>query len=451
MSVNVSIIIRTKNEEDWIAHCLSSVFNQDYKNFEVIIVDNSSTDKTLKIAKQFSIANIVEIDEYLPGKAINAGINVSNGDIIVILSAHCIPKKSNWLRKMIVNLDNSNIAGVYGRQVPTTFSRDCDVRDLYITFGRDKRIQVKDYFFHNANSAIKRAIWNEIPFDEFATNIEDRIWAKAVTEAGYKLVYEPEAEVFHSHGIHQNQNRNRVNSVIKILKDVENFDSHDLLPKTLKPSERNIIALIPIKEPLKKIGEIDPILSLIDHTLSIPEINETILIANNELLNKVKPKKRIKFIERMKWCNDSDVSLGNVLKWGLEKVNNNGNFPDYIFYLNPDYLFRPENLLKKMIYDACYKGLDTVFVGYAEYANYWIFDNRKGDYAPFGENLLPRVKKHPIIKSLFGSGCITRSRIVRKGKLIGDSKIGVIFTDDIKHTLRLSDPNTYSLIEKLLV
>ena len=112
MSVNVSIIIRTKNEEDWIAHCLSSVFNQDYKNFEVIIVDNSSTDKTLKIAKQFSIANIVEIDEYLPGKAINAGINVSNGDIIVILSAHCIPKKSNWLRKMIVNLDNSNIAGV---------------------------------------------------------------------------------------------------------------------------------------------------------------------------------------------------------------------------------------------------------------------------------------------------------------------------------------------------
>ena len=44
----VSIIIRTKNEERWISSCLQSVFNQTHKNIEVIIVDNLSTDMTVK-------------------------------------------------------------------------------------------------------------------------------------------------------------------------------------------------------------------------------------------------------------------------------------------------------------------------------------------------------------------------------------------------------------------
>ena len=46
----VSIIIRTKNEERWLNQCLV-VSSQNYKNFEIIIVDNQSKDKTLKIAK----------------------------------------------------------------------------------------------------------------------------------------------------------------------------------------------------------------------------------------------------------------------------------------------------------------------------------------------------------------------------------------------------------------
>jgi rhamnosyltransferase len=43
----VSIIIRTKNEEKWISSCLKSVFKQEYKNIEVIVVDNESTDRTV--------------------------------------------------------------------------------------------------------------------------------------------------------------------------------------------------------------------------------------------------------------------------------------------------------------------------------------------------------------------------------------------------------------------
>ena len=54
----ISIIIRTKNEEAWIAHCLSMVYKQDFKDFEVILIDNRSTDNTVNIAKRFPIDKI---------------------------------------------------------------------------------------------------------------------------------------------------------------------------------------------------------------------------------------------------------------------------------------------------------------------------------------------------------------------------------------------------------
>jgi glycosyltransferase involved in cell wall biosynthesis len=55
MNKLVSIIIRTKNEERWISSCLRSVFRQSYKNIEVIIVDNKSTDLTVERSKSFPV------------------------------------------------------------------------------------------------------------------------------------------------------------------------------------------------------------------------------------------------------------------------------------------------------------------------------------------------------------------------------------------------------------
>ena len=100
----VSIIIRTKNEERWISSCLKSVFKQDYKNFEVIIVDNESTDRTIIKANEFPV-KIVKIKDFFPGKAINDGIRASSGDFIVCLSGHCIPVDNQWLGNLIKDLE----------------------------------------------------------------------------------------------------------------------------------------------------------------------------------------------------------------------------------------------------------------------------------------------------------------------------------------------------------
>ena len=99
----VSIIIRIRNEEKWITSCLKAVFDQDYKNFEVIIVDNSSTDLSLEKAKKFKV-KIINIEKFTPGKAINDGIKNSSGKIIVCLSGHCVPTSKSWLSNLIKDL-----------------------------------------------------------------------------------------------------------------------------------------------------------------------------------------------------------------------------------------------------------------------------------------------------------------------------------------------------------
>ncbi len=216
--MKVSIIIRSKNEEKWIGLCLSMLFKQTYKNFEVILVDNDSSDKTIQKAKQWPI-KLIKIKKFLPGDAINKGIKASNGEIIVCLSAHCIPKDKHWLSSLIKPLNNKKVAGVYGKQVPLSSSSAMNKRDLYIVFGNEKRIQKKDTFFHNANSAFMRSTWKKFPFDPELTNIEDRIWGQEVINAGLNIVYEPKSCVYHHHGIHQDANEDRARKIVKIMEN----------------------------------------------------------------------------------------------------------------------------------------------------------------------------------------------------------------------------------------
>ncbi|MEW6500656.1 MAG: glycosyltransferase, partial [Thermodesulfobacteriota bacterium] len=253
MTMKISLIIRTKNEERWIASCLKGVFAQDYQDFEVIVVDNESTDATLAKVEQFPVKKVVHCTEYLPGKSLNIGIAEASGEFIVCLSGHCIPTNREWLANLLKNFDDPQVAGVYGRQEPLSFTPPSDKRDLMIVFGPERKVQRKDSFFHNANSMIRKSVLDRIPFDDRVTNIEDRVWAQQVLDEGYVIVYEPEASVYHYHGIHQNGNTERCRNVVKILENLGNktWDLGNLM----KIQDLNIVALIPNKGRPVHLGE----------------------------------------------------------------------------------------------------------------------------------------------------------------------------------------------------
>lgn len=214
----ISIIIRTKNEEKWIRRCLTAVFMQDYPEFEVILVDNESTDATLKEAERFPV-KLVEISdrEFTFGRALNRGIEASSGRTAAIISGHCVPRSERWLSNLQSAVQDDRVVGAYGRQEPLPETSPEDRRDLWTTFGIEKHVQSKDFFFHNANSLIRRSMWDAVPFDEKIQGVEDREWGRQVISRGYRLAYEPAASVHHYHGIHHGRNLDRSSRVARVI------------------------------------------------------------------------------------------------------------------------------------------------------------------------------------------------------------------------------------------
>ncbi|MER3397615.1 MAG: glycosyl transferase family 2 [Chloroflexota bacterium] len=199
-----SIIIRAKNEERDIGLTLSMVFRQRMRDFEVIVVDSGSTDRTLEVARRFPV-KIIEIppEKFTYGRALNIGIAASRGEYLVCLSAHAIPADEEWLGNLLSGFDDPEVAGVYGMQIPRPDCNFLEVIGLALegTNSPYPRLQRRGRSnFSNANSAIRRTLWVQVPFDETLSGAEDFAWAKQVQELGYLIKYEPTARVYHSHG-----------------------------------------------------------------------------------------------------------------------------------------------------------------------------------------------------------------------------------------------------------
>ena len=433
----ISIIVRTKNEERWITHCLAMLYKQDLQDFEVILVDNASTDHTVKAAKRFPLAAIINIDKFLPGKALNEGIRASTGRYIVCLSAHCIPRNKDWLSCLRRNFDSDEmLAGVYGRQLPLSFTDAVDKRDLLIVFGQDRRVQVKDYFFHNANSMLRRDVWDSFPFDEEVTNIEDRVWGKAIISAGYHIVYDPEAAVYHHHGLHQGNAPQRAKGVVSIIEQIDQ-DVLSELPDSLRPEQANIVAVVPVQGELKfDTKSYDLLANTIAQLKRAKYVDNTYLISSDAALAK---KLGILWIDRDALPQGDSLGIDELLQKSLEFIESHGNFPEALLYVNYDYLDRPESIFDKLITDAQYKGYDTVFPGFIDYGHYWL-RNGSGEYNQTDASMKGRSERQPIFRALYGLGCLTSSAFIRSGKLVGE-KVGIFPVDGLSHTLRLRDLN----------
>ena len=90
--MKVSVILRCRNEERYIGHCLQSL-GDNLSSPEILLLDNNSTDNSIRVAKTFDWMNIkkiqIENNDYSPGEALNIGVKEASNPIIMIFSAHC--------------------------------------------------------------------------------------------------------------------------------------------------------------------------------------------------------------------------------------------------------------------------------------------------------------------------------------------------------------------------
>ena len=110
----VSVVVPARNEERFLGRCLNSLTQQDYDgNYEIIVVDNASTDHTYDVASSFGVKVVTE-ESIGTGWARQRGVMEARGGIVSFIDADTVAP-AHWLRTQVHHLTcDSKIAGVTG-------------------------------------------------------------------------------------------------------------------------------------------------------------------------------------------------------------------------------------------------------------------------------------------------------------------------------------------------
>ena len=218
---STSVIIRCYNEEQHIGRLLSGILQQTISDVDIVLVDSGSTDATLSIASRFPV-DIVTIrpEDFSFGRSLNLGCEKARGETLVLASAHVYPTYRDWIERLIYPFQEPDVALVYGKQRGNSLTRFSEHQIFAAWFPDVSRNRQSHPFCNNANAAVRRSLWETMPYDEDLTGLEDIHWADRALREGYRIVYEAEAEVVHVHEENPRQIYNRYRREAMALKDI---------------------------------------------------------------------------------------------------------------------------------------------------------------------------------------------------------------------------------------
>jgi GT2 family glycosyltransferase/CDP-glycerol glycerophosphotransferase (TagB/SpsB family)/glycosyltransferase involved in cell wall biosynthesis/ubiquinone/menaquinone biosynthesis C-methylase UbiE len=211
----ISIIIPVWNKVELTKQCLEAIqINTEYSNYEVIIIDNASTDETSDFLKVLGgDVKIITNDKNLGfAKASNQGAKIANGEYLVFLNNDTIPQKG-WLTNLVNTISSSKNIGIVGAKL---FYPDNTIQHCGASMRYDKNFFRHQYkFLHKSHplvnfkrnlDAVTAACFitsNKLfvslgYFDEnYLNGCEDMDYCTAVREKGMEIIYEPKSELYH--------------------------------------------------------------------------------------------------------------------------------------------------------------------------------------------------------------------------------------------------------------
>lgn len=202
----VSVIVCTYKRSIYLENCLQSIFNQSYKNIEVILVIKDLDEKEKLILKKFNNLKVIVQDNNSIGisAARNTGIKYAHGGIIAFIDDDAVAEY-HWIQNLIKKYEDPDVGGVGGLIIDASSNKPW-LFDWYIDkFGTTRdgnKIKNKQGWFRTlvgCNMSIKKEILDEIKgFDE---NIifyhEEPDLCVRILKKGYKLELDPSAKVTH--------------------------------------------------------------------------------------------------------------------------------------------------------------------------------------------------------------------------------------------------------------
>jgi glycosyltransferase involved in cell wall biosynthesis len=199
----LSIIIPVYNGEKTLKNCLNSILNQNFKNFELIIINNNSSDNTKSIIGKFirknsKIKYFFEKKQGI-GNARYKGERNAKGEIILMTDCDCIAPK-NWAKEIIKAFSNKKIIAVQGEI--KSLEKNYWADNIDNEKERIAKERVKDNcpgIIDTANFAIRKNVLKKIGFSnsqvKYSNDLELEIRLKS---KNYKIDFKP-IKIFHLH------------------------------------------------------------------------------------------------------------------------------------------------------------------------------------------------------------------------------------------------------------
>jgi len=207
--MTISVIIPTYNAEKYLPTLLEKL-KQQTLSFELIIIDSSSEDDTVKIATSYT-DNVITIPthEFDHGGTRTKVAKVAKGDIIVFLTQDALPYDDTAIERLVESFHDIDVAASYGRQLPyeSTSLFGKHLRDFNYTSVSYKRTMedtkvygIKTAFLSDSFAAYKKSVLEELGwFKDGLILGEDTYVGAKVIMAGHSIYYNAEAQVYHSH------------------------------------------------------------------------------------------------------------------------------------------------------------------------------------------------------------------------------------------------------------
>jgi GT2 family glycosyltransferase len=192
MGTNVSVLITVRNVERFIAYCLASLLDQTFSDFEIVLVDDVSSDNTKKIIEKFSDKRI----RYFRNKiwlglsqSRNECLKHANGDYVFFTDGDCAVSKS-WIEEGLKYLKTVDVIGVEGKTYYVS-------KEYKPTFSDEVVENMAGEQFMTCNIAYKKTVLESIGgFDERFTYLEDQDLALRALKYG-KICFNPQMIVYH--------------------------------------------------------------------------------------------------------------------------------------------------------------------------------------------------------------------------------------------------------------
>jgi len=210
----VTIVIPNWNTQRWLDGCLNGLRGQSYRDFQVILVDNGSTDESVSYVRtHFLEVRVVTMSKNKGfAAAVNVGIKEADSEYVILLNVDTVPRP-DWLANLVQTIEQSppEVGSLASKMLSLTNPNLIDdAGDTFSWYGSARKRglgepavnydQPTEVFSACAGAALyRRAFLDEVGlFDEgFTSYLEDIDVGFRGRLLGYRCLYVPTAEVLH--------------------------------------------------------------------------------------------------------------------------------------------------------------------------------------------------------------------------------------------------------------